>query len=78
VDKAIMVTRLVDQWYAPSRDNYLAAFHRFALFMAMRILPTCAPFEFKENYLLAFVNMLLLPTGRGRQLKIATVEDQLS
>jgi hypothetical protein len=74
-----MVTRLVDQWYAPSRDKYLASFHRFALFMAMRILPaTCAPFEFKEIYLLAFVNMLLLPTGRGRQLKIATVEDQLS
>ena len=74
----MLVTRLVDQWYSPSRDSYLAVFHRFALFMAIRLNTTCPPFVFTDHLLLSFVNALLLPTGSSSQLKIATVQDRLS
>lgn len=31
-DKKVVVNRLVYGWYSSTRDNYLAAFHRFAKF----------------------------------------------
>ena len=41
--------------------------------MAVRFTPSCPPFVFDDNTLLAFVNALLTPTGKRSQLKIASV-----
>lgn len=75
-DKQTAATRLVFHWYPTTRDNYLAALHKFARFVSGRVLPQSDPFVFPDQVLLAFVDALLrrYPTGTC-QLKVSTVLD---
>lgn len=73
-DKHMLASRLVDGWFATTRDNYLAILVRFADFMRCRGVALDPPFHFKVEHLLAFVDLLLSrpPTGKG-QLRVSTV-----
>jgi hypothetical protein len=44
--------RLADGWYAPTRDNYLAAFAQFWAWVADRHLPVPTTLEFSPHVLL--------------------------
>jgi hypothetical protein len=45
-DILLVVHRMVDMWYPSTRDNYLAVFHAFAMFMVERGVVPSPPFAF--------------------------------
>ena len=74
LDKTRLVTRLVDHWFASTRDNYLAIFCKFAHFMSSRDVHLSPPFVFEAHHLYAFVDMLLSRSPAGQsQLKVSTI-----
>lgn len=50
--KTMVVSRLVDAWLPTTCHNYLASFHKFAVFMRAWNLVLCPPFDFPHDALL--------------------------